>query len=148
MENQEKVFIGEGGKSLLAMADKIASMKKAITVARQVKAKLKELGWTNKQLAQAMGCSQPMVTKIVRGDQNLTLETISKLERVLGFKEIYLHKQEEKPVPNNRVIVEVCLTGIYSPPVFNKIGTPGTFQKKNIPSQTNFANIMDGNCYA
>lgn len=98
MNNQDEVIIGEGGKLLLAMADKMASMKKAINVARQVKAKLKELGWTNKQLAEAMGCSQPMVTKIVRGDQNLTLETISKLERVLGIKEIYLHKQEQPDV--------------------------------------------------
>lgn len=94
-QDQDKVSIGVGGVSLNAMADKMATIKKAIQVAKQVRAKLNELGWTKKQLANAMGCSQPMVTKIMRGDQNLTLETISKLERVLGIKEIYLHKQEE-----------------------------------------------------
>ncbi|NBO23461.1 XRE family transcriptional regulator [bacterium] len=90
MEKQEKVLIGEGGESLLAMADKLETMMKSITIARQVKGRLKELGWTNEMLAKSMGCSQHMVIKILKGDQNLTLKTISKLERVLGIKKIYL----------------------------------------------------------
>ena len=90
MEKQEKVLIGEGGESLSAMADKLETMMKSITIARQVKGRLKELGWTNEMLAKSMGCSQHMVIKILKGDQNLTLKTISKLERVLGIKKIYL----------------------------------------------------------
>ena len=41
---------------------------------------------TQKQLAEAMGCSQQYVSLLLRGDLNMTLETIARLEKALQFK--------------------------------------------------------------
>lgn len=42
--------------------------------------KMEETGMTQKQLAQKMGCSQQYVSKILKGKENLSLETLSKIE--------------------------------------------------------------------
>lgn len=47
--------------------------------------RLDELGCTQKQLAEKLGCSAQYVSKIAKGSENLTLETISKLEQVLDL---------------------------------------------------------------
>ena len=52
-------------------------------IAMMVLKRLEELGYTQKQLAEKLGCSAQYVSKIVKGAENLTLETISKLEQVL-----------------------------------------------------------------
>ena len=41
---------------------------------------------TQKQLAEAMGCSQQYVSLLLRGNLNMTLETIARLEEALQFK--------------------------------------------------------------
>ena len=41
---------------------------------------------TQKQLAETMGCSQQYVSLLLRGNLNLTLETIARLEKALQFK--------------------------------------------------------------
>lgn len=41
---------------------------------------------TQKQLAEAMGCSQQYVSLLLRGNMNMTLETIARLENALQFK--------------------------------------------------------------
>ena len=45
--------------------------------------KMDELGMTQKQLADIMGCSQQYVSKILKGQENLSLETLSKIEDCL-----------------------------------------------------------------
>ena len=54
-------------------------------IAMMVLKRLGELGYTQKQLAEKLGCSAQYVSKIVKGSENLTLETISKLEQVLDL---------------------------------------------------------------
>ena len=54
-------------------------------IAMMVLKRLEELGYTQKQLAEKLGCSAQYVSKIVKGSENLTLETISKLEQVLDL---------------------------------------------------------------
>ena len=51
----------------------------------QVLAALKTQGLSQKELAERMGVSPQQVSKIVKGQENLTLETISKIEMVLGI---------------------------------------------------------------
>lgn len=48
--------------------------------------KMKELGLTQAQLAAQMGCSQQYVSKLLKGSENLTLETIAKLEEILDLE--------------------------------------------------------------
>ena len=47
--------------------------------------KIGECVWWLAVLAQRMGCSQQYVSNILRGNSNMTLETIAKLEDALGI---------------------------------------------------------------
>lgn len=55
------------------------SAKVAITVLEA----LREKGWSQKDLAEKMNVSAQQINKIVRGKQNLTFETVGKLETAL-----------------------------------------------------------------
>ena len=46
---------------------------------------MEEEGVTQKMLAQRMGCSQQHVSSLLKGETNLTLETIARLEKALGI---------------------------------------------------------------
>lgn len=54
-------------------------------IALKVLDKLDNLGWKQKELAKQMEVSAQQITKIVSGKENLTLETIVKLEKALGI---------------------------------------------------------------
>ena len=60
-------------------------LKHSTRIALKAKKRLAELGLTQKELAEKMGCSQQYVSLIFQGKENLTLETIAKLEKVLNF---------------------------------------------------------------
>jgi antitoxin component HigA of HigAB toxin-antitoxin module len=47
--------------------------------------KMESIGMTQKSLAEIMGCSQQYVSKILKGKENLSLETLSKIESALGI---------------------------------------------------------------
>jgi len=61
-------------------------LRKSQRIAIRILQTLDEKNMQQKELAEAMGVSPQQVSKIVKGKQNLTLETISKLESVLGVK--------------------------------------------------------------
>ncbi len=46
---------------------------------------MSELGWTQKQFAEALNCTQQHVSVLLNGRVNMTLETLSKLEDALDF---------------------------------------------------------------
>ncbi len=48
--------------------------------------KMEELGLTQKSVAERMGCSQQYVSKVLKGTENLSIETISKIEEALGLQ--------------------------------------------------------------
>lgn len=48
--------------------------------------KMDELNMTQKKLAELMGCSQQYVSKVLKGQENLSLETLSKIERCLNIQ--------------------------------------------------------------
>ena len=52
---------------------------------------LEELGMSQKQLAEKMNCSPQYISKVLRGRENLSLETLTKIENAL---EISLIKGE------------------------------------------------------
>jgi ribosome-binding protein aMBF1 (putative translation factor) len=45
--------------------------------------KMEELGLTQKSLAERMGCTQQYVSKILKGRENLSIETLCKIEAAL-----------------------------------------------------------------
>jgi ribosome-binding protein aMBF1 (putative translation factor) len=61
---------------------------------------LRKTGMTQRDLAERMGCSPQYISKVLKGSENLTLETICKMEKVLQIKLIetpYSHFREAKP---------------------------------------------------
>lgn len=47
--------------------------------------KMEELGLNQKSVAQRMGCSQQYISRILKGTENLSIETISKIEEALDM---------------------------------------------------------------
>lgn len=54
-------------------------------IALKVKNRLEELNMSQKELAEKMNCSPQYVSKLLKGSENLTLDTISKLEECLDL---------------------------------------------------------------
>ena len=48
--------------------------------------KMDELNMTQKELAELMGCSQQYVSKVLKGQENLSLETLSKIACCLNIQ--------------------------------------------------------------
>lgn len=48
--------------------------------------KMEELHLNQTQLAELMGCSQQYISKVLRGQENLSIETMSKIEQVLNIQ--------------------------------------------------------------
>lgn len=47
--------------------------------------KMEELGITQKSVAERMGCSQQYISRVLKGTENLSIETISKIENALNL---------------------------------------------------------------
>ena len=58
-------------------------------IALKVLERMEELKITQKVLAEKLGCSQQYVSLLVKGSENLTLETIAKLEDVLNTQILF-----------------------------------------------------------
>ncbi len=61
------------------------STKIAIRILRAIRAQKETRNMSQKMLADIMGVSQQYISKIVKGQENLSLETICKLEKALGI---------------------------------------------------------------
>lgn len=48
--------------------------------------RMEELGLTQKSLAAKMGCSQQYISRVLKGTENLSIETISKIESALELE--------------------------------------------------------------
>ena len=60
-----------------------ATLRESQSIAFKVLARLEVLKWTQKKLAEKLEVSPQQVTKIISGKENLTLETLVKLQTVL-----------------------------------------------------------------
>ena len=48
--------------------------------------KTDELGMTQRMLAEKMNCTQQYISKMLKGQKNMSLETICKIENTLGIE--------------------------------------------------------------
>ena len=55
-------------------------------IAMKMLDKMEFLGITQKNLAERMGCSQQYIYKILQGRENLSLETLAKIEDALQLQ--------------------------------------------------------------
>jgi ribosome-binding protein aMBF1 (putative translation factor) len=54
-------------------------------IAVKVLLEMKKQGLTQKALAERMSCTQQYVSKILKGKENMSLDTLTKLEKALGI---------------------------------------------------------------
>ena len=67
--------------------------------------KMDELSMTQKQLADLMGCSQQYVSKVLKGQENLSLETMSKIEDCLHIS--ILQETGDGIKPKGKEIIKI-----------------------------------------
>lgn len=72
-----------------------AWLRRSQSIALKILLRLDEINITQKELAERMGVSAQMVNKLVKGSENITLETISKLEKALGMELIQVNGYEK-----------------------------------------------------
>lgn len=96
-----------------------AWLKKSAQIAIKINQILSSLKMTQRELATKLDVSPQQVSKIVKGKENLTLETITKLEAALGINIISILKANEVIVstPPSSYIVSasgISTTKLYS----------------------------------
>jgi plasmid maintenance system antidote protein VapI len=90
---QADVLFYEDNKQWLNRSAKIAI--KILSILRNNR-KENRLPNSQKDLAEMMGVSPQQVNKMVRGTENLTLETISKIEKALGIQLVEISETYNK----------------------------------------------------
>lgn len=55
-------------------------------IAATMSDRMEELGMTQRVLAEKMNCTQQYVSKVLKGRENLSLETLCKIENALSIK--------------------------------------------------------------
>lgn len=74
---KEKAVERQANKEWLRYSQRIAMM---------MLDKMEELGITQKAVAERMGCSQQYISRVLKGSENLSIETIFKIESALGLQ--------------------------------------------------------------
>jgi ribosome-binding protein aMBF1 (putative translation factor) len=73
-------------------------LRKSVDIALRILDALDDLGWNKARLAKEMGVSPQQVSKYVKGEENFKLETICKLEKVLGIELITILTSDQEVV--------------------------------------------------
>mgnify|MGYP003294257360 CR=1 FL=1 len=61
-------------------------LRRSQDIAMRMLDKMEELHLNQTQLAERMGCSQQYVSKVLHGQENLSIETMTKIEQALNIK--------------------------------------------------------------
>ncbi|MCC5944747.1 MAG: helix-turn-helix transcriptional regulator [Bernardetiaceae bacterium] len=72
-----------------------AMLKASQKIAIRVLARLRELEWTQKDLAERLEVSPQQVSKIVSGKENLTLQTLVQLQEILDIELLVSHEPRQ-----------------------------------------------------
>ena len=75
-----------------------AWLGKSADIALRILDALGELNWKKAKLAHEMGVSPQQVSKYVKGEENFKLETLCKLEKVLGMELVTILQNDEEVV--------------------------------------------------
>ena len=84
-----------------------AWIRKATRISLRVLDALDEKGWSQAQLARALEVTPQQVTKIVKGQSDFKLSTISKLEAVLGIQLQVVLAHDEQVMTEEMIGIKV-----------------------------------------
>lgn len=65
-------------------------------IAAVMSKRMSELGLTQRMLARKMNCTQQYISKVLKGQKNMSLETICKIEHALGIEIIKRLNENEQ----------------------------------------------------
>ena len=82
-----------------------AMLRESQIIALKVLDRLEELHWTQKKLAEKLEVSPQQVTKIVKGQENLTLETQIRLQNILDIPILASYFEKEKVKSTSEVAI-------------------------------------------
>lgn len=102
-------------------------LKNSTRIAIIVLSHLKSKRMSQKQLADEMGVSPQYVNKIVKGSENLTLETIDKLESVLGVRLIEINSESIDSKGNTHIMDWIDSKEKYNHIISFESGMPDSF---------------------
>lgn len=105
----------------------------SLSIAVRILRTIREKKMTQKELSVLLKCSPQYLNKIVKGNENLTLETICKLEEALNITLI--------DVPAFEVIQKITFTSVPQLHSYNKSSLP-TLKAKN-----NYRELSEQNIY-
>jgi ribosome-binding protein aMBF1 (putative translation factor) len=96
-------------KKVLLRKENKEWIKKSTQIAIKVNSAIKMQSISQKQLAEKLHVSAQYVNKMLKGSENLSLETISKLERALGIQliEVIGYTSSAYSKPNNSILSTV-----------------------------------------
>jgi transcriptional regulator with XRE-family HTH domain len=125
-------------------------LQKSAAIAVHIFERLKELGKTQKELAAEMSVSPQRVNKILKGAENLTIETISKIEQIL---EIKLHEVLEAKAQfaiDSKAFEYITVENrvFHSSEIYNFVHLPfasKTILKFTLPEKLDFYNLKSSN---
>jgi ribosome-binding protein aMBF1 (putative translation factor) len=80
-----------------------AWLRKSADIALRILDALEDLGWNKARLAEEMGVSPQQVSKYVKGEENFKLETLCKLEKVLGLELIRVMQADEEVILKSEI---------------------------------------------
>lgn len=83
-----------------------AMLRESQQIAIKVLKKLDELGWSKKDLADALGVVPQQITKIVSGQENLTIDTQIKLQNVLDIPILASYYERKEQQVKSTIVFE------------------------------------------
>ncbi|OXB04392.1 helix-turn-helix transcriptional regulator [Flavobacterium pectinovorum] len=87
-------------------------LRESQKIALKVLDKLEKIRWSQKKLAAEMGVSPQQITKIVKGQENLTLETQIKLQRILDIPILASYYDTVEQKSNSELVIKATQTYI------------------------------------
>ena len=77
---------------------------KSYVLAKQLRAARKAFGLTQKELAEMIGVTRQVITRIESGTQNVTIETVQKIAGALNYD--FTIELKQKQVAGNKILHE------------------------------------------
>lgn len=90
-------------------------LKESQRIALKVLLKLDELGWSQKDLAEKMEVSPQYINKVVKGQENITLETQIKLQNLLDIPILASYFDDKIKISTEEVLITFNKKETYKP---------------------------------
>jgi transcriptional regulator with XRE-family HTH domain len=106
MRDKLKKYLSDQPSRWIELADKYERDKywlnKSALIAINILRTLRSQSMTQKKLAESIGVTPQYINKVVKGFENLSLETIGKIERSLGITLVSVPSYEKVQIINDR----------------------------------------------